>query len=368
MKTKVIFILIAILFMLYNYPSSAGNILRSMEGEFIKIINNISPSIVEISATKFMRSPRDGRMTNENIGSGVIYDENGYIITTESVIIGARKIEVRLHDGRTYDAKVVGADSGSGIAVIKINAENLNTPDFGNSDKLRPGSWVIAMGRSYGELPTISFGIVSGWELIPNRPPYFFAIRIDANINPGNSGGAVTDMDGNLIGIIAATIAEPRTLDLSKTFPGIIREQVRSADRFGEKLEVTLFGHGKQNFVIPINYARKIADELITNGKVERGWLGIYIETTRDERIKKAGIESAEGIVVQKVLDNSPASRAGIQKNDIIVKFNGQRVANIFELTKLIADSKPGSKITLTVIRNNKTQIIDVEVGRLPKN
>lgn len=368
MKAKFIFILIIGLFILYSYPSNASNILRSMESEFIKIISNISPSIVEISATKLLRSPRGDRVSNKSIGTGVIYDENGNIITTESVIIGSKKIEVSLHDGKTYDAKVVGIDAGSGIAVININAENLNVPSIGNSDKLRPGSWVITMGRSYGESSTISFGIVGGFEVIPNRPAYYEAIRIDANISPGNSGGAIVDMDGNLIGIISATIAEPRILDFSKTFPEIIKERIYPLDRLGEKLEVTLLGHGKQNFAIPINYARKIADDLIRYGKVERGWLGIYIEPVEDGRIKKAGVESIKGIIVKQVLDNSPAEEAGIVKGDIIIKFNEQRVTSVLELTRLIANSKPGSTITLTIIRGNKTQTIDIEVGRMPKN
>ncbi|MGQ9607865.1 MAG: S1C family serine protease [bacterium] len=368
MKVKFIFILIIGLFILYNYPSNASNILRSMESEFIKIIGNISPSIVEISATKLMRSPRGDRVSNKNIGTGVIYDENGNIITTESVIAGSKKIEVSLYDGKTYDAKVIGTDAGSGIAVIKINAENLNVPNMGNSDKLRSGSWVITIGRSYGESSTISSGIVSGFEIIPNRPAYYEAIRIDANINPGNSGGAVVDMDGNLIGIILATIAEPRTLDFSRTFPEIIKERIYPLDRLDEKLEVTLLGHGKQNFAIPINYARKIADDLIRYGKIERGWLGIYIEPVEDGRIKKAGIESVKGIIVKQVFDNSPAEKAGIVKGDIIIKFNEQRVTSVLEFTRLIADSKPGSTITLTIIRGNKTQTINIEVGRMPKN
>ncbi len=288
LRTNFIFIITITISMLYNYSSEAGTVLRSMENEFIKLISNISPSVVEISATRHSRSLRGERMASENIGSGVIYDENGHIITTESVIIGSRKIEVRLSDGRTYDAKVVGTDTGSGIAVIKINADDINAVTIGNSDKLLPGSWVITIGRSYGELPTISFGIVSGLEAIPNRPAYYEAIRIDANISPGNSGGAVVDMDGNLIGIIAATIAEPRTLDFSKTFPGIIRERILPEDKYNEKLEVTFLGHGKQNFAIPINYVRKVADDLIKYGKIDRGWLGVYIETIRDERIKKS--------------------------------------------------------------------------------
>jgi len=362
---------------------TADTLLRSIEKEFIRIVNNASPSIVEISATKHNPIKRlQFRALREKVGTGIIIDEEGYIVTTESVVGGSNKIEVTLFDGKNFDAKIVGVDPATDIALIKIGAENLPVASLGNSDSISSGSWVLTIGRSYGEAPTLSFGIVNGTESPPDRPAYYDAIRINANVSPGNSGGGVIDMDGKLVGIIIAAIAEPRTIDFFEPFfeslEDISKDEVRSQGRDtywsvlrkddGSLVRGSFLGVREEIFAIPINFAKKIVDDLIEYGEVERGWLGVFIQPVRREDIKRLGLDTEAGAIITEVAKNSPASKAGIQKDDVIIDFNRKKIRNTADLVRAVATTKPHTKADLTIIRDKQRQTLNVEVGKMSKN
>ena len=310
MKTKNIArlaVIIALIFTVYELSLAGDDFLKSMERDFIKIVEDVGPAIVEVSAAfradevTVVSSSRDPanleksivemeiqlevlkrnlpnadpkviRLKNqiaesreklkqrersvttwhfderlpsvrENVGTGIIIDKNGYIVTTESVVGGANRVQVNLADGRNFEAKLVGADPDTDIALVKIDAENLPIAPLGNSDVLKAGSWVVTIGRSYGKSPTLSFGIVGGLEPLPGRPAYYDAIKINASASPGNSGGGVIDTNGTVVGIITAALAEPRAIDFEPFIPqssiAELRaslEQAKSAERLAKAL------------------------------------------------------------------------------------------------------------------------------------
>jgi len=379
MRKKLLIIVILVI-ILCGQSLHANGILRSMEKEFIRMVNKVSPSIVEISASK--RS-RIASIKQENVGTGIIISGEGHIVTTESVVEGANKVQVTLMDGRSFDGKVVGADPASDIAVISINTANLPVIAMGNSDTIRYASWILTLGRSYGESPTISFGIVNGFEVMPHKPAYYKAIKITANASPGNSGGAAIDMDGNLVGIVTAGISEPRIVDFGSEIKNLRPDELmKEAEKFRSRIEGgyqteigntagmlrgTFFGGREGSFAIPINYARKIVGDLIEYGEIERGWLGVHIDNIDYNRMRRLGLDSRQGVVVMQVSDNSPALKAGIKENDVIIAFNGKKVGNTLDLSRLVSDSKPRTKVNLTIIRNRQRQSINVEISRMPK-
>jgi len=365
MKTKEIIILSLVITLLsLGRFLDADTMARTLEKEFIRIVNNASPSIVEITSTKRER-PSNLR---EKVGSGVIFDKRGYIVTTESVVGNSSKIKVTLSDGKDFEAKLTGTDPATNIAVIKINADNLPVIAMGNSDNVRSGSWVLTIGNSYGKSPTISFGIVNGVESMPDNS-YYDAIRINASIRPGNSGGGVIDMDGKLVGIIAAVSAEPRIIDFTP-LEGMIKEKLPPGEVFSMQapFQGSFFRESGEAFAMPINFVNGIVNDLIESGKVERGWLGVLIQHISDEDIKRLGLDTDDGAIVVKVMNYAPASRVGIQKDDVIINFNGKRIRNPEDLIRMVAIIKPGSKVSITIIRDKQSQAMSIEVDKMPKN
>ena len=250
MKTKNIAgltVIIALISIMCEISLAGDDFLRSMERDFIKIVEDVGPAIVEVSAALNSFRAEPSRRSSyerlsdvlENVGTGIIIDKNGYIVTTESVIGGAKSVRVNLADGRDFEAKMVGADSDTDIALVKIDAENLPTAPLGNSDILKAGSWVVTIGRSYGKSPTLSFGIVGGVEPLPGRPAYYDAIKINVSASPGNSGGGVIDTNGTVVGIITAALAEPRAIDFEPFIPRSSINELRATleqAKSGERL------------------------------------------------------------------------------------------------------------------------------------
>ncbi|RMH61529.1 MAG: DegQ family serine endoprotease [Calditrichaeota bacterium] len=281
------------------------------------------------------QSPRSFKQ--QGLGSGVIVSKDGLILTNNHVVEGADKIKVRLLDGTEYEATVKGTDKQTDLAVIKIEADDLKAIKIGDSDKARVGQWVLAIGSplSPGLDHTVTAGIISakgrsGVGL--NRYEDF--IQTDAAINPGNSGGAMVNLHGELIGINAAIA--------SKTggFMGI-------------------------GFAIPINLANKVMQDLLTQGKVSRGWLGVYIQSVSPELAKALGLEKPRGVIITSVQKDSPAEKAGLKAEDVILKFNGKDVDNSVTLSTWVAGSSPGEKVKLTILRDGDEKTITVELGEL---
>jgi serine protease Do len=277
-----------------------------------------------------------------SLGSGVIVTADGTILTNNHVITGASEIKVTLSDKRTFTAKLVGSDPDSDVAVLKINASGLPTLAFGDSSKLEVGDVVFAIGDPFGIGETATMGIVSATSRGPapgfRVENYQNFIQTDAAINPGNSGGALIDLHGNLIGINTAIL----TGGSSEGNVGI-------------------------GFAIPIDMARNVMSQIVEHGKVIRGYLGLLPQDVSEAMAKQFGLSQPTGALVAEVEPNTPASRAGIKRGDIILKVNGETIGSMNDLRLKISQMAPGSTADLTVWRDNRTQDVKVTLSELPK-
>ncbi|RMD84308.1 MAG: DegQ family serine endoprotease [Candidatus Dadabacteria bacterium] len=284
---------------------------------------------------RFFRFPNPGKRPMAGVGTGVIIDKEGHIITNNHVIDGADEITVRTAGGKEFQAKVVGKDPKTDLAVIKINASNLKPAVFGDSDKLKIGEWVVAAGNPFGLDNTITAGIVSAkGRSNVGIVDYENFIQTDAAINPGNSGGPLVNLKGEVVGINAAIFSK------SGGYMGI-------------------------GLAIPSNMARYVADNLIKEGKVIRGWLGVMIQNLDEDLSESFGYKGVEGALIGSVTKNSPAEDAGLKQGDIIVRYKGTKVKNVVHLRKLVAETKPGTKVKIEVVRNGRRLTKTVKIGEL---
>ncbi len=268
-------------------------------------------------------------------GSGFIISDDGYILTNNHVIENGQKIEVKLNDEVTYKAKVVGKDPATDIALLKIDArEKLRPISLGDSDKLRVGDWVMAIGDPWAFDKTVTVGVVSAkgrhnLSLDPNTNSFENFIQTDAAINFGNSGGPLINVEGEVVGINTAIY--------------------RPAQNIG--------------FAVPINTARGILDQLKSKGKVTRGFLGVNIRSVDEEAMKAFGLKNMEGALVESVEPGQPADRAGVLHGDIIVKVDDRPVKDTQDLISYVSGKSPSSKVRLTVIRDGKTKVLTAELA-----
>lgn len=265
-------------------------------------------------------------------GSGFIFDKKGHIMTNEHVVKGADKIKVTLKDGRKFDAKVIGKDSTLDIAILEIKAKDLPALPLGDSSKLRPGEWVIAIGNPYGFSNTVTAGIVSATGRELSELGKKDLIQTDTAINPGNSGGPLINLDGEVVGINVAIVAQAQGI----------------------------------GFAIPVNDAKNIQNELITKGKVERPWLGVYLKDMDERLANYLDLPEKEGVVVVDVVKTGPAEKMGLERYDIIKKINGQKIEKSQELIELVAKMKPGQRISFDVFRKNGNKTINGKIGEKP--
>jgi serine protease Do len=278
-----------------------------------------------------------GRIPHEykqnGLGTGFIIDKSGLIVTNNHVVQDADKIKVVLKDKREFDAKVVGRDPQTDLALIKIDAkEDLPTARLGSSAKLQVGEWVAAIGSPFGLEQTITAGIVSAKGRVIGSGPYDDFIQTDASINPGNSGGPLINMNGEVVGINTAIIAGGQGI----------------------------------GFAIPIDLANGIIAQLKANGEVTRGWLGITIQDLNGDLAKYYGVKDQSGVLVADVIPGDPADKAGIRPHDIIIDVNGNKVTSSHEVTATAAGLTVGEKATVTVLRDGEQKRFDVEVGKRP--
>lgn len=270
-------------------------------------------------------------------GSGVIASSDGYILTNAHVVDGASEIIVRLHDHRELPAKLIGADTHSDIALLKVEAKDLTAATFGNSDELSVGQWVLAIGAPFGLEQTATQGIVSAVSRSLPNDTYVPFIQTDVALNPGNSGGPLFNLDGEVIGI---------------------NSQIFS--RTG--------GYMGLSFAIPINLAENIVAQLKTGGNIERGWLGIAIQDLDQALAESFGLDTPRGALVSAVTPNSPAARAALRPGDIIVEYDGQPVDRSAALPPLVAATAVNSEKQIGILRDGKPQTIAIQVGLLADN
>ncbi|OVE75238.1 hypothetical protein BVX97_05345 [bacterium E08(2017)] len=270
-------------------------------------------------------------------GSGFLISDDGYILTNNHVVGDADKITVVLNNGEEYEAEIVGTDPKSEVAVIKIDGKNLPYLEFGDSEKLNVGEWVIAIGNPFEFFTgSVTVGVVSAKGRsnlhLMEDVEYQDFIQTDAAINPGNSGGPLLDIDGKVVGINTAIVSN------TGGFMGL-------------------------GFAIPINLASSIKDQLISSGKVVRGHLGISIQLVTQQLADAFDLKKAQGILIAQVMPDSAAEKAGLRNEDIIIKLNGEEVKSIQSFKNEVASNPPGTKISLTVIRNGKEKTIKAETG-----
>jgi serine protease Do len=323
---------------------------------FSEIVEAVAPSVVNISTVKMVRdAPEDPffdffneffspfydfgdqkKWREQSLGSGVVVSTDGYIITNNHVVSGAEKIKVTLYDNSVFNGRVIGADPKTDIAVIKISTEGLPIIPWGDSDGLQVGEFVLAIGSPYGLSHTVTMGIISAvGRADVGVADYEDFIQTDAAINPGNSGGPLVDARGDLIGINTAIFSR------SGGYQGI-------------------------GFAVPSNMARLIIEQLIKEGKVVRGWLGVTIQELTPEISRKFGHSSLDGALVGEALNGSPAQRAGLRRGDIILRFDGKEVSGPAALKNMVAQHKPGKKVPVKILRDGKNLTITVTVGELP--
>lgn len=268
-------------------------------------------------------------------GSGVIYTSDGYILTNNHVVEFADDYTITLHDNREFKARLVGKDPSTDMAVLKIEATDLPAVELGNSDAVKVGEWVLAVGNPFDLTSTVTAGIISAKSrdinIIRRGAPIESFIQTDAAVNPGNSGGALVDVNGRLIGINSA-IATP-----TGTFAGY-------------------------SFAIPVNLVKRIADDLIKYGKYKRAYLGVDIATMDSNLANEMNIPFTQGVWIKALDPQGSAARSGVQPNDIIVKLNGKNVTTVPELQELVGRSKAGDAVALTILRNGKEKNIEVEL------
>ena len=328
---------------------------------FADLAQKLSPSVVNISAEKVVKtqqrmrefmgpSPFGGRndqfkdffdkffgempkeQKQRSLGSGFIIDAQGTIITNNHVVEGADKIRVKLAGGKEYKATIKGRDPKTDLAILKIEGGgSFPSLSLGDSDAIRVGDWVMAVGNPFGLGHTVTQGIISAKGRVIGAGPYDNFLQTDAAINPGNSGGPLVNLKGEVVGINTAIVA---------TGQGI-------------------------GFAIPSNLAQTVIPQLMEKGKVVRGMLGVQVQTVTPELAKSFGMEDAKGALVAEVNPGTPAEKAGIERGDIIIDFNGQPIHEMNELPRLVAVTAPGTKVTLKVLRQGKEKSFSLVVTEL---
>jgi serine protease Do len=302
---------------------------------------NLPPEVPELFRHFFgQQNPRSGQQgqpqeEKSSLGSGFIISSDGYILTNNHVIKDADEIIVRLSDRRELVAQVIGADERSDLALLKVDAKGLPEVELGNSDTLKVGEWVLAIGSPFGFDYSVTAGIVSAkGRSLPNES-YVPFIQTDVAINPGNSGGPLFNLDGEVVGINSQIYTR------SGGFMGV-------------------------SFAIPITVAINVAEQLKEKGKVSRGWLGVVIQEVNKDLAESFGLKQAKGALVAQLVPGSPAETGGLQSGDIITSFNGQEIDLSSDLPHRVGRIKPGSQAKLSIVRNGKVKNIRLEIGALP--
>ncbi len=315
-----------------------------------RVAEQVKPAVVQITSQQQPIGALDQAVPQTGVGSGVIYDPAGYILTNNHVVAGADSLTVALPDGRSFDGKLVGGDPQTDLAVVQIQGSSLPVAQLGDSGQLAVGDWVVAIGNALALPggPTVTAGVVSALGRSVQEPgdqqtgsagPFLYdLIQTDASINPGNSGGALVNLSGQVVGIntLVAGIAEP----------GVQAQGI--------------------GFAIAMNSAKPIAQQLVSTGKAVHPFLGISYTALTPSIARQLGVQDGTGVVVMQVMPNSPADKAGLKARDVIREIDGQKITDETTLGRVLNTHKPGDTVTLTVQRGSQTMQVKVTLAERP--
>lgn len=351
-------------FVCMSLPSATAA--RSIPGSFADLIEKLSPAVVNVSTTQKVKGggqmllpfegvppgqmdqfkdffeqfglPKGGGLPEQEVqslGSGFVIDPQGYIVTNNHVIESADEITVRFQDDTQYKATLVGRDTKTDLALLKIDAKKrLPYVGFGDSDKVRVGDWVIAIGNPYGLGGSVTTGIISARSRHINAGPFDDFLQTDAAINRGNSGGPMFDTEGNVIGVNTAIFSPTG-------------------------------GNVGIGFAIPATLVQPVIQQLKEHGRTHRGWLGVKIQHVTEEVADSLGLKKPHGALVLEVTPDSPAAKAGIEPGDVILRFDGKEIKEMRELPRIVAETKIGSRASVTVWRGETTREFSITTGEL---
>ena len=344
-----------------NAAAGAGTTMTTMQGGFADLVSEVRPAVVNVQVTRAIRPAAESRMRwrspgmelpeffrhfrgmpepaipgiprAEGVGSGFVVDASGLIVTSNHVVKGADSVTVTFQNGQKLEARVVGADPKTDLALLEVDAVRpLPAVEFGNSDRTRVGDWVVAVGNPFGLGGTVTAGIVSGRGRDIGSGPYDDFLQIDAPINRGNSGGPLFDRSGHVVGVNTAIFSPTG-------------------------------GNVGIGFAIPANVARPVIESLRTDGKVDRGWLGVQIQHIDETMAEALGLEDAKGALVASVMANGPAAEAGLQPGDVIVSFAGEKLDSMKDLPRIVAEIDSGTGVDITVWRDGDHKTLTATIG-----
>ena len=324
-------------------------------GSFAPVVEAVGPAVVNINTftrggartpveeffgdeifRRFFGDAPEREQQQRSLGSGVIVDPSGITLTNAHVVERATDIEVVTSDGKKHKAKVVGVDRRTDLAVLRLQGGGpYRAAALGDSDRMRVGDWVLAIGSPFGLQQTVTAGIISAKSRSLTGGPFDDFLQTDAAINPGNSGGPLVNMSGEVVGINSAILS-------------------RSGGNVGI------------GFAIPVNMAKRIYTELVAKGKVTRGWLGVSIQPLTPELAKSFGLKEAKGVLISDVIAESPAEKAGVQAGDIITEFDGKKLDGPQDLQRAVASAAPGKAMPMILWRDKTTKTVEIRIGETP--
>lgn len=341
--------------------SAQNSIVKQFSSAIADVVEKANPAVVTITAEKVIKiddqfrqfgdfpffHPQlpDQEFSSQALGSGVIVDaKKGYVLTNNHVVENAKEIKIKLIDKRVIPAKIIGTDPKSDIAVLQIDVNNIQQIPLGDSDKLRVGEWVLAVGSPFSAnlSHTVTAGIVSALGrsyVMPGNDHYENFIQTDAAINPGNSGGALLNLDGELVGINTAIA----TGGMERSNRGV-------------------------GFAIPSNMIKKVMSDLIEKGYVVRSWLGVYIQPVEDKVARALDLSNRDGALVSDIVKDSPAEKAGFKSGDVIIEFDGKKVSDPSHLKNIVSSSAPGKNSKVIIVRDGDWKTINVKLEELEQD
>ena len=346
-------------------PGADTAMMTTTHGGFADLVHEVRPAVVNVEVTRAIRPAAQSRMKwrrqwqrpgmelpeifrhfwsmpefaipgtprSEGVGSGFIVDASGLVVTSHHVVKGADAVTVTLQDGRKLEAEVVGVDPKTDLALIEVDAgESLPVVEFGDSDRTRVGDWVVAVGNPFGLGGTVTAGIVSGRGRDIGSGPYDDFLQIDAPINRGNSGGPLFDRSGRVVGVNTAIFSPTG-------------------------------GNVGIGFAVPANVAESVVESLRTDGRVDRGWLGVHIQRLDEALAEALGLDDAKGALVSSVMEDGPAHAAGLRPGDVILSFNGQPVDTMKDLPRIVAEVDSGTEVEIGVWRDGARTTLAATIG-----